>query len=92
MATHVESEDALFIERRNVYGCGTVVLIASIYNGVALLEQSPECLVASRELHAFIPLTSVEAIRRLEAFLATAKKQMREHEKRQRQRRAGSPY
>jgi len=83
-STHPESEDALFIERRNVYGCGMVVLTASISNGVVLLEQHPECPTISRELHALIPLISVEGIERLEAFLATVKKQMRAHEKKKR--------
>ena len=83
-STHSESDDALFIERRNVYGCGMVVLTASISNGVVLLEQHPEYLAVSRELHALIPLISVEGIERLEAFLATVKKQMRANEKKQR--------
>ena len=86
-STPPESDDDLFIERRNVYGCGMVVLTASISDGVAFLEQHPEHLTISREMHAIIPLISVEGIERLEAFLARAKKQVRAHEKQQRQRR-----
>lgn len=85
-----DNEYVLFIERRNVYGWGPVVLTASMCNGVALLEQSPECASTSREMHALIPLTSVEAIKRLEAFLAAAKKQVCIREMKSRQRQAGN--
>jgi len=86
-STPLENNDDLFIERRNVYGAGIVVLTASISDGVAFLEQHPERLTISRELHAIIPLISVEGIERLEAFLARAKEQIRAHEKRQKQQR-----
>ncbi len=87
-----DNEYVLFIERRNVYGSGSVVLTASICDGVALLEQSPECPSDSQGIHAIIPLTSVEAIKRLEAFLAAAKKQVRVHEQLMKQRQAGNNY
>jgi len=87
-----DNEYVLFIERRNVYGLGPVVLTGSMRDGVALLEQSPESPSTSQENHAIIPLTSVEAIKRLEAFLAEAKKQIRVHEHLMKQRQAGSSY
>jgi hypothetical protein len=85
-STPLVSDDNLFIERRNVYGSGTVVLTATISDGVALLEQHPERLTISRELHAIIPLITVEGIERLEAFLARAKEQLRAREKGQQRR------
>jgi hypothetical protein len=50
-STPLENNDDLFIESRNVYGTGTVVLTASISDGVVFLEQHPEHLTISRELH-----------------------------------------
>ncbi len=87
-STPFEGDDDLFIERRNVYGSGTVVLTATISDGVAFLEQHPERLTISRELHAIIPLITVEGIERLEAFLARAKEQLRAREKGEKKRRA----
>jgi hypothetical protein len=87
-----DNEYVLFSERRLIYGLGPVVLTGSMCDGVALLEQSPESPSTSREIHAIIPLTSVEAIKRLEAFLAAAKKQIRVHEQLMKQRQAGNNY
>ena len=79
-ATHPEAasdeDERSFIERRESYGGGTVVTTAFCEGGTAFLEQHS---FASGD-HALIPLRSVEAVERLERFLALAKAHVQAHE------------
>lgn len=79
----VDGEQAS-IEYRQVYGEGTVVTTATLEDGVVLLEQH----TPSSGRHALIPLTSVAAIERLEAFLVQAKACVKAHEEAYMARRA----
>lgn len=72
----VDEGERSLIERRESYGDGTVVTTAFYEGGTAFLEQHS----FSSADHSLIPLRSVEAIERLEAFLALAKAHVQAHE------------
>jgi hypothetical protein len=79
-ATHPEAasdeDERSFIERRESYGDGTVITTAFCEGGTVFLEQHS----FSSGDHALIPLRSVEALERLERFLALAKAHVQAHE------------
>lgn len=78
--THPEMQagegERTFIQRRESYEGGAVVMTAFCEGGTAFLEQH----TFSSGSHVLLPLTSLEAIEHLEMFLPLAKAHVRFHQ------------